>query len=197
MDKPNQVWQVCFLFFTTLTLPIAPLVAQNPLLQPDSDPLEIERLMSDTAPEQCFRNFADLAPGTVLTSQTICPASLTLPSLWWTKEQFEAKSPNYNKLVSDWLTYLPVPRQPGRVDLIVDAQRWSLMDYFSRYQFVNTFGSSAYGFGYNTRVFNLRGEILGAYTCNFAVSVQQGQAPYCQIQLESAGLRSPNDGLGF
>jgi hypothetical protein len=105
----------------------------------------------------------------VLQNQTYCQQGLTLPSLWWTQEQFAAQGqnyPEYTKLVQNWLTYLPQGNQPGRVDFVLELQRWSTMDYFKRYEFLTVFGGAAQRFGYNLRAFSFRGEFLGAYTCS-------------------------------
>ncbi|WP_353258667.1 hypothetical protein [Prochlorothrix hollandica] len=113
----------------------------------------------------CPDSALQLASNLILTPETICQNGLTPPSLWWMQEQFEAQSSQYKKLVSTWLTYLPQDDRQGRVDLVVNLQRWSIMDYFNRYEFIQAFGGEASRAGYNTRVFNLRGEFLGAYTC--------------------------------
>jgi hypothetical protein len=162
------------------------------VIEPDPSPLDLALLQDPKSTTTGFKNFDDLLPGAILSSETICQESLTLPSLWWTKALFEAKSPTYNKLVTRWLTYLPNDPNSGRVDLVVDSQRWSLMDYFNRYEFINIFGSTGSRFGYNTRIFDVRGDLMGAYTCSFpsfTSAIPRGN-PSCSIELESAGLRT-------
>lgn len=133
---------------------------------PDLSPLNLNVIQDpNREPVKCPDTAQDLDPNWILTPETICQRGLTPPSLWWMQEQFEAQSPAYKKLVTTWLTYLPHTDRPGRVDLVVNLQRWSVMDYFSRYEFVHAFGGEASRAGYNTRIFNLRGEFLGAYTC--------------------------------
>jgi hypothetical protein len=139
--------------------------------------------------QRCPQGFAQLAPGSVLGSTIVCREGLTLPSLWWTQEQFGSQGrgyPEYPKLVQDWLTYVPEQNQVSRVDLFLELQRWSMMDYFKRYEFLSVFGSAAESFGYNLRAFSFRGEFLGAYTCLEA----DGGARQCQIEVEGSGAQA-------
>ncbi len=123
----------------------------------------------------------------VITANNIAESGLTIPSLWWVKEQFAGK------LLDNWLAY-PNRNQPGgRVDLVVNRQVWSLLDYLQRYEFVNHFGTAAKQQQYNTRVFNRQGGLLAAYTCDFNV-----EPLACQIWLDAAGFpgtRQPFKGL--
>jgi hypothetical protein len=96
-------------------------------------------------------------PSDVMTSRTINQDGLTLPSLWWIKDNFEAK------LMDNWIAY----PQLKRVDVVVNQQFWSIFGYLERYNFINRVGANARVFGYNTRVFNYQEELLGTYRCNF------------------------------
>jgi hypothetical protein len=116
--------------------------------QPSNAPLELNLLTNPN--------------GFVITSDTISPKSLTIPSLWWAKANTE------NRLLDNWIAYPPSHEQePGRIDLIVNQQIWSLLDYLERYDFVNRLGTIARSFKYNIRVFNYQQENLATYTCNF------------------------------
>lgn len=152
---------------TTISLlPIPPSPAQTVPLPSDA-PLELELL---TKPK------AD-----VLTADTINPEKLTVPSLWWAKENSE------NKLLDNWIAYPASEKESARVDLIVNQQIWTLLDYVERYDFVNRLGSVSRNFGYNVRVFNYQQEALATYTCNFSTSPE-----LCRIQMgnqSKIGLR--------
>lgn len=110
----------------------------------------------------------------VITANTISQKQLTVPSLWWTQENSE------NKLLDNWIAYQAQDNQPARVDLIVNQQIWSLLDYLERYEFVNHLGSVARNYGYNIRVFNYQQERLATYTCNFNIS-----PALCKIDISS------------
>lgn len=72
--------------------------------------------------------------------------------------------------------------EPPRVDLIVNQQIWSLLDYMERYVFVNRLGTIASQSGYNIRVFDYQKEPLATYTCNLP------QSPtFCSIQMTNQG----------
>ncbi len=134
---------------------------------PSGEPLDISLL----APE------VDL-PAFVVTANTISQSNLTTPSLWWATEQFG------DRLITNWLAYpaeLQSAAQAGRVDLVVNRQIWSLLDYLERYEFVTHMGTTARQFGYNTRVFNPQGELLAAYTCTFTPE------NFCNILLDDGG----------
>ncbi|MDX2097184.1 MAG: hypothetical protein SFW36_05355 [Leptolyngbyaceae cyanobacterium bins.59] len=142
-----------------------------------------------------------ITPPDVVTSKTICQASLTLPSLWWAKQQFGGQ------VLENWLAYGSTGASPGRVDLVVNPQAWSLLNYLERYEFIDKFGSIAREFGYNTRVFNRQGEKLAAYTCSYRTASAMDQTPAtqplkavlpCAIDLDSAQrnrLRGRSGGL--
>ncbi|NJL52801.1 MAG: hypothetical protein HC930_12365 [Hydrococcus sp. SU_1_0] len=60
----------------------------------------------------------------------------TQSSFWWAALQFD---PFDGKLVQNWLAY----PQKQQINLIVNWQLWTLLDYFGRYRFVNQFGTVA------------------------------------------------------
>ncbi|MGM3308535.1 hypothetical protein ACSQ6I_21590 [Anabaena sp. WFMT] len=130
-------------------LPPLPSRAES-IPQPSDAPLELNVLTKPTA--------------SVITANTINPKNLTIPSLWWAKENSE------NKLLDNWIAYPASEQETARVDLIVNQQVWSLLDYLERYKFVNGLGSMARNFGYNIRVFNYQQEMLATYTCNLSKS---------------------------
>ena len=98
----------------------------------------------------------------VITASNISQKQLTIPSIWWAKEQFGAM------VLDNWLAYPTDGANAARVDLVVNQQNWSLLDYLERYEFVNHFGSVARDYGYNVRVFNHQKELLATYTCDFS-----------------------------
>lgn len=142
-------------------LPTQISLAQTPSIpQPSDAPLELDLLTKPNA--------------SVITANTISQDKLTVPSLWWAKENLE------NKLLDNWIAYPASDNQPARVDLIVNQQVWSLLDYLERYDFVNRLGSVARNYGYNVRVFNYQQERLGTYTCNFSTT-----PAFCNIDMKA------------
>jgi hypothetical protein len=85
---------------------------------------------------------------------TIDQARLTIPSLWWTQEQFVARSVYKDQLIEGWIACPGSGARPGRVDLLVNLQIWSLLTYLERYEFLNQFGPATSQAGYNLRIFN-------------------------------------------
>lgn len=125
------------------------------ILVPDLTPLDTKYL----APA--------IPPVGIVTSTTISPTELTIPSLWWIAEQI-AQDPQYgNKFIQDWIAYAGDRRTPGRVDLVVNRQLWSLQDYMQRFTFISRFSAIARAYGYNIRVFDNQTNLVGAFTCDF------------------------------
>ena len=155
-----------------------PLSAQTPSVpQPSTAPLDLSLL------EPASLNRGAIAATTVncegiavIAANTICQQQLTLPSLWWADAQFG------DKLLENWLTYPADSTAAARIDLVVNRQNWSLIDYLERYEFVNHFGTVARDYGYNLRVFNYQRELLATYTCDFTISPR-----LCSIQVEATG----------
>jgi hypothetical protein len=112
--------------------------------------------------------------GSVITASTVNPGKLTIPRLWWPQESAE------DKLLDNWIAYPTTDKEPARVDLIVNQQLWSLLDYLERYDFVNRLGTAARRDNYNVRVFNYQQELLAAYTCNFSTFPAS-----CSIQMNA------------
>jgi hypothetical protein len=95
----------------------------------------------------------------IININTISENGLTVPSLWWAKEQFD---PFGGKMVDNWLAYT----EEKRIDLVINFQLWSLLDYLDRYRFVDNFGNIAREYGYNLRVFGQQKNCLALYYFN-------------------------------
>jgi len=128
-------------------------------------------------------------PGAV-TSRTPSPIRLSVPSLWWITKQLVDLQQFGSKFIQDWVA---LPRQdgrPGQVDLLVNRQQWSLLDYVQRYEFVSKFSSTARTFGYNTRVFDSPDRApIAIYRCDFspkAAEILQAPPRKPNSPLESA-----------
>lgn len=109
-----------------------------------------------------------------ITDLTIDQSGLTEPSLWWIRDQIAAQNKYGRRLIDSWLA-CGGKGEPNRVDVMVNDQIWSLLDFFDRYEFIEKFGNATAGYGYNLRVFNPQGEMLAAYTCNFNTDVAAKQ----------------------
>ncbi len=103
--------------------------------------------------------------------------SVNLPqaSIWWAAAQFD---PFGGNLIQDWLTH-PNKQQ---VDLTVNWQLWSLLDYFERYRFVHQFGTVIRNYGYSLNIFNQKEQCLATYKYN-AVS----NPPKWELHLDKLG----------
>ena len=105
----------------------------------------------------------------IVTANTVSQEGLSTPSLWWAKEQFDEFG---GKLVTNWIAY----QNEKRIDLVVNLQPWTILDYLGRYRFVNKFGTVARDYQYNIRVCDQQAETLATYSCNYNRTF-----PDCQI----------------
>jgi len=133
----------------------------------------------------------------VVTSKTPSPIRLSTPSLWWIRDQLANLQQFGNKFIQEWIAYPLQSGQPGRVDLLVNRQQWSLLDYFQRYQFVSKFSAIARSFGYNTRVYDNPDRIpIAIYTCDFsptAVRLLQSSPSQIAPSLTNRGVAIRDD----
>lgn len=126
----------------------------------------------------------------LVTADTVSPQGMTVPSLWWTSEQFPAK------LVTNWIAN----RHQKQIYLIVNTQYWNLLDYIDRYQAIDRFGRVAHSYGYALKICNSQKIALARYTCTSIVSRSEttrsnsdnGTRDSCQIWLNING----QDGMG-
>ncbi len=113
-----------------------------------------------------------------ITQLSIPLENSSIPSLWWTQEQFD---PFGGRLIENWLAY-PQIRQ---IDLIINWQLWTVLDYLGRYRFVNQFGTVVRKYGYNLNVLNQNQQCLATYKYN-----SLSNPPQWEIQLERLGKDS-------
>jgi hypothetical protein len=92
----------------------------------------------------------------IVTADTVSARGTTVPSLWWTSEQFPAK------LVTNWIAN----RQQKQIHLLVNTQYWNVLDYIDRYRTIDRFGRVAQSYGYNLQICNSQKIALARYTCD-------------------------------
>ncbi|CAN5686957.1 hypothetical protein BH23CYA1_BH23CYA1_02310 [soil metagenome] len=93
------------------------------------------------------------AQGTLVAADDrLSPVRFSQPSLTWMRDQVSARYGS-DRLVEHWRAY-QVDNGPNYVDIVVNEQIWSLLNYFERYAFVSQFGTAAEDYGYSVRVFH-------------------------------------------
>jgi hypothetical protein len=113
----------------------------------------------------------------IVTADTVSSKGMTLPSLWWTSEQFS------QKLVTNWIAN----RSEKQIYLLVNTQYWNNLDYVDRYQLIDRFGRVAQGYGYNLQLCSTQKIALASYSCD-PIDRQTS----CQLWLKTTG----QNGLG-
>jgi hypothetical protein len=110
--------------------------------------------------------------------RTVNPAGTTIPSLWWTRDLLVSKSQFNPKLIEGWLVcgagvqdamarVCAIGAKPGRVEMVVNTQLWTVLDYLSRYELIYRFGSATSECGYNIYIFNTDTQLIADFTCDF------------------------------
>ena len=172
-----------FLFAALSTTAIGSAVAVQLIFSPSVRAIDQATLLLLTLPldiQTVTQLWSGEAPAnrSVIAANTIAQSNLTIPSLWWAQQQFGGN------LLTYWVAFPGTQDAPPRVELLVDELAWSRATYFDRYTFLSHFGTSARDFGYNVRVFTWRGNLLGAYTCDFAASSSNSATvPRCEVFL--------------
>ncbi len=116
-----------------------------------------------------------------LTAPVVFPRQDPTPDgieLWWAKEQLDVQETG---LITNWFA-MP---DAQRVDIIVDRQRWTQLNYLERYRLVHQFATVAREHRYNLRIANQENQCLVAYWCDFE------QTPY-QCQMNFAATAESN-----
>jgi hypothetical protein len=145
-------------------------------------------------------------PGT--SDRTINPVGTTIPSLWWTRDLLVTKSQFNPKLIEGWLVCGAGVQdamarvcaisavRPGRVEMVVNTQLWTVLDYLSRYELINRFGMATSECGYNIYIFNTDTQLIADFTCDFQ-SVRPDRGCVLRPDLSGKGglTRSIPDGL--
>ena len=99
-------------------------------------------------------------------------------SIWWAAEQFD---PFGGKLIQDWLAH---PRKQ-QIELTVNWQLWSVLDYFGRYRFVHQIGTGLRKYGYSLNILNQKKQCLASYKYN-----PISNPPKWELHLEKLGKDS-------
>lgn len=173
MDKFNIALLTGFFLISFDRLAIATDSADiNNVCHRSSDPalFSASNLEDDLKGDRIFNN-------TPSSSQKSQP-EMTQASFWWAAEQFD---PFNGGLVQNWLTY----PQLQQVNLVVNWQLWTLLDYFGRYRFVNQFGTVARKYGYNLNILNQKDRCLATYKYN-----PMSNPPKWELKLEKLGRDS-------
>jgi hypothetical protein len=105
-------------------------------------------------------------------SSTSRQASPSPPNLWWAQHQYD---PFAGRLVEQW----QINRDQQSVEVVVNRQLWSSLDYLGRYRWVSQLGSLIRESQYNLRIINAQNKCLAVYVCEFETT------PYpCELLIE-------------
>lgn len=122
----------------------------------------------------------------LVTEQTVSSQGLIVPSLWWAKEQFD---PFNGRLIMNWFTY----PQLKQIDLVVNWQLWTILDYLQRYRLINKIGTVAREYGYALRVFNQQKQCLATYKYNTYSNPPKWEINFPQSEEDSLQIESSNN----
>lgn len=171
----------------------------SPASAVDSSELRIDALNTESAGYgKCENNIPAILDR--LAEDPFNP-SLAQPSLWLNRDIFASRARFSSKLFENWLVCPSVDSDRGRIDLVVNAQLWGLLDYFERYELLQQFGNGSdqpdqqFKAGYNLRIFSRQNPKtpLAHYTCTSApVNPSAPKTRRCRIYIHDA-----NNGFGI
>ena len=121
---------------------------------------------------------AQFNPEEVIAEQNIALSGIAVPSLWWAREQFD---PFDGRLINNWLAN----HKLKQIDLTVNWQLWTLLDYLGRYRFINQLGTVTRESGYNLRIINQQKQCLATYQYQI-----ESNPPKWEINLDGLGQDS-------
>ena len=114
----------------------------------------------------------------VIAKKDVAASNVVLSSLWWAREQFD---PFDGRLINNWLA----DDQLKQIDLTVNWQLWTLLDYLGRYRLINQLGTVAREYDYNLRIINQQKQCLATYQYEL-----DSNPPKWEINLDSLGQDS-------
>lgn len=132
-----------------------------------------------TGSDRQFCAMADM--DTAAFDHTPSTVGLSLPSLWWIRDQLPRRL-GERRLVLAWGAYRLNQSSNQMVDVFLDSQIWNVLNTYERYAVLNQFGAAAKEAGYQLRLFRGQGrgaQLMGLYLC------EQSQA------IASAGEQIP------
>lgn len=112
-----------------------------------------------------FQN--QIEPGSLLTHTSASAETMTLPSMWWTRDSIPPQLGRH-RLVDSWISYTVRGSDVQVVDVTINGQFWRALTMPQRYGVLNKFGNSAQEFGYHLRFFQSNGysaRMIGLYSC--------------------------------
>lgn len=124
-----------------------------------------------TGSDRQFCAMADV--GTAAFNHTPSEVDLSLPSLWWIRDQLPRRL-GERRLVLAWAAYRLNQSSNQMVDVFLDSQIWNVLNTYERYAVLNQFGSAAKDSGYQLRLFRGQGrgaQLMGVYLCEQSQAV--------------------------
>ncbi|MBD0267195.1 MAG: hypothetical protein ICV77_02765 [Cyanobacteria bacterium Co-bin8] len=192
-------WAMLLSFGTVVLVPVPGAAQTAP--EPSGLDLTYRFLATFPAAGQADSPFWDsIDQNSMQTDEMISPIEMSTPSLWYNRDQLPNRLGG-RRLISSWIAYQTDEHSLPVVDIVVNAQYWSVLNYFEQYGVINTLGQSAKDFGYNLRLY--RGslysrELIGLHVCDFTpVELTKDTLPLsdraadlpCRASLDMLGIR--------
>ncbi|WP_198806736.1 hypothetical protein [Leptolyngbya sp. BL0902] len=125
-----------------------------------------------------------IEPGSRLDHTSPSAETMTLPSLWWTRDSLPPQLGRH-RLVDAWVSYTIHNSDVRVVDVMINSQFWRALSMPQRYGVLTQFGNAAQEFGYHLRFFQNNGysaRMIGLYACD---THQAAPTPQCLVTVET------------
>lgn len=170
INKQAKIFIAFILIFNSLIVP----VRSQTLPVPEEDSVSPDL---NKPPKPCFSEDA------VLPFPPLSQTEPSIPSLWLAQHLYGGKVLQTWYIENSVIQLSPNLYLDSPVTLVVERENWNAERYLGQYVFVNRFANVTRSYGYNLRVCNLQGDLLGYYHCDFTTSPLS-----CQLQIRSTGL---------
>ncbi len=139
--------------------------------------------------------------GSLITQDSASAESMTLPSMWWTRDAIPSRLGRH-RLVNSWLSYRMRDSEVQVVDVMINSQFWRALTMPQRYGVLTQFGTSAQEFGYHLRFFQSNGysaRMIGIFSCeattNTATTFSAAPTAHCLVTVDSPRINQLQQAL--
>jgi hypothetical protein len=119
---------------------------------------------------------------------------LTLPSIWWNRDQVYERWGGY-RLLRGWVAFRSRSANTNILDVDVDGQYWNRLEYSQKYALLNQLGTTARSYGYQVRIY--RGTTLvGIAACDFSSHPELSRPVLTEVPADQIGDLNCSAGIG-
>lgn len=117
----------------------------------------------------------------IITQDDTSLFEMTEPSLWFSREQMYERWGGY-RLIRRWTAFHSTSSDAYIIDVQVDPQYWSRLEYAQQYAILNQLGKTGMSYGYQVRVYRSI-TLVGIHTCDFSPVPELADTPTEEVPI--------------